>query len=100
RARGSNLELHMTLILIIAIALLIIFGVPDVRKRLISRPAFAFFKRVLPPMSTTEREAMEAGDIWWDGELFSGRPNWERLLDNEPPKFSAEEQSFIDNQLE
>ncbi|RTE87418.1 MULTISPECIES: acyl-CoA dehydrogenase [Gammaproteobacteria] len=90
----------MTLLLLIIIAGLIVFGIPDVRKRLISKPAFAFFKRVLPPMSTTEREAMEAGDIWWDGELFSGNPKWENLLSTEPAKFTEEEQAFIDNQLE
>lgn len=90
----------MTILLILIIVGLVVFGIPDIRKRLISRPAFAFFKRVLPPMSTTEREAMEAGDIWWDGELFSGNPNWETLLSSELPNFTSEEQSFIDNQLE
>src|SRR5690554_6157921 len=90
----------MSILFILIVALLIVFGVPDVRRSLISRPAFKFFKRVLPPMSTTEREAMEAGDIWWDGELFSGRPNWSQLLDTQAPTFTRDEQSFIDNQLE
>ena len=31
----------------------------------------AAFRKVLPPMSQTEREAIEAGTVWWDGELFS-----------------------------
>ena len=50
-------------------------------------------------MSDTEREAMEAGDVWWDGELFSGRPDWQKLLDVPEPKLTAEEQAFVDNQL-
>lgn len=90
----------MTLLLLIAVALLILFGVPTVRRRFISKPAFTFFKRVLPPMSDTEREAIEAGDVWWDAELFSGRPDWDHLLATKAPEFTANEQSFIDNQLE
>lgn len=90
----------MSIVLILLVALAVVFGVPDVRRSLVSRPAFKFFKRVLPPMSSTEREAIEAGDVWWDAELFSGRPNWESLLATKAPVFTDDEQSFIDNQLE
>ncbi|RUO25338.1 acyl-CoA dehydrogenase [Aliidiomarina minuta] len=90
----------MYVLLLIIIALAIIFGVPDIRRSLIARPAFKFFKRVLPPLSKTEREAMEAGDVWWDGQLFSGQPDWHELLKMPPPTFTPDEQSFIDNQLE
>lgn len=90
--------MYVLLILIAAIA--IIFGVSDIRRSLISKPAFGFFKRVLPPLSATERDAMEAGDVWWDGELFSGKPDWNRLLRTPSPRFSEREQQFIDNQLE
>lgn len=90
----------MYVLLIIIAVIAIIFGVPDIRRSLISRPAFTFFKRVLPPLSATERDAMEAGGVWWDGELFSGKPNWNHLLRTKKPAFTADEQSFIDNQLE
>ncbi|MCC5854848.1 MAG: acyl-CoA dehydrogenase [Idiomarina sp.] len=90
----------MSIFILLVVALLIILGVPDVRRSLVSRPVFGFFKRVLPPMSATEREAMEAGDVWWDAELFSGRPDWDRLLETKEPTFTEEEQAFIDNQLE
>lgn len=90
--------MYVLLILIAVIA--IILGVPDIRRSIISRPAFGFFKRVLPPLSATERDAMEAGDVWWDGELFSGKPDWHRLLRTQKPVFTEAEQSFIDNQLE
>lgn len=43
---------------------------------------------------------MEAGSVWWDGELFSGSPNWDTLLDYPKPELSSDEQAFIDNQLE
>ncbi|MDZ3990536.1 Acyl-coenzyme A dehydrogenase [Pseudomonas sp. Teo4] len=51
-------------------------------------------------MSQTEREAIDAGTVWWDGELFSGRPNWQTLLDYPAPKLTAEEQAFIDGPTE
>ncbi|WP_036827866.1 acyl-CoA dehydrogenase, partial [Photobacterium sanctipauli] len=72
----------------------------NIRKRYLSDPAFKMFKKVLPPLSDTEREAMEAGSVWWDGELFSGAPNWNTLLTYPKPKLSDEEQAFIDTKLE
>lgn len=90
----------MSILFLLLVTGVVIFAVPDIRRSLVSRPAFKFFKRVLPPMSDTEREAIEAGDVWWDAELFSGRPNWESFLATATPTFSAEEQAFIDHQLE
>lgn len=71
----------------------------NMRKRYLSDPAFKMFKKVLPPLSETEREAMEAGSVWWDGELFGGNPSWNTLLTYPQPKLSRDEQAFIDNQL-
>ena len=47
-------------------------------------------------MSSTEKEALEAGNVWWDGELFSGMPNWDVLKSQPNPKLSTEEQAFLD----
>jgi alkylation response protein AidB-like acyl-CoA dehydrogenase len=58
------------------------------------------FKKVLPPLSDTEKEAMEAGSVWWDGDLFSGSPDWQKLHHYPKPSLTAEEQSFIDNEVE
>ena len=58
------------------------------------------YRKVMPPMSQTEREALEAGTVWWDGELFSGRPDWKRLLATPPPSLTAEEQRFLDEETE
>jgi acyl-CoA dehydrogenase len=60
----------------------------------------SLYRRRLPPMSRTEREAIDAGTVWWEGELFSGRPRWERLLAVPPPKLTAEERSFLDREVE
>ncbi|MDF9399231.1 acyl-CoA dehydrogenase [Vibrio sp. 1180_3] len=72
----------------------------SLRRKWISDPAFKLFKQVLPPLSDTEKEAMEAGSVWWDGELFSGKPDFKKLHHYPKPTLSSEEQSFIDNELE
>ncbi len=72
----------------------------SLRQKWISDPAFKMFKKVLPPLSSTEKEAMEAGSVWWDGELFSGQPDFKKLHQYPSPKLSADEQSFMDNELE
>lgn len=65
-----------------------------------SRPAFKLFRQLLPVMSRTEKEALEAGSVWWDGELFSGTPDWEKLLATEFVLLNNEEQAFIDGPVE
>lgn len=90
----------MEILILLVVVVVLLFAVPDIRKSLVSRPAFAFFKRVLPPLSPTEREAMQAGDTWWDADLFSGRPDWDKFHQTKAPQFTEAEQAFIDNQLE
>jgi acyl-CoA dehydrogenase len=83
--------------------LLILFTVVCVssplRRQLIGVRILRLFRRILPAVSQTEREALEAGTVWWDGELFSGNPDWTRLLAVPKPRLSAEEQAFIDGPL-
>jgi acyl-CoA dehydrogenase len=57
-------------------------------------------RKALPPMSQTEREALEAGTTWWDAELFSGKPDWKVLLDLPPAQLSAAERTFLDGPVE
>lgn len=75
-------------------------NVQALRLPFVSRPILDLFRRMLPPLSRTEREALEAGTVWWDGELFSGRPDWERLLALPPARLSEEEQAFLDGAVE
>jgi len=98
---GSLLVPWLTLALTLAfVVLAIALNVPALRRKLISEGVLAGFRKVLPPMSQTEREAIEAGTVWWDGELFSGKPDWRRLLDVAAPTLTPEEQSFLDNEVE
>ncbi|MBS1211691.1 MAG: fadE [Proteobacteria bacterium] len=75
-------------------------NLPFVRRLVISRPVFNLMRRALPPISQTEREALEAGNTWWDAQLFSGKPDWKVLLDLPPARLTREEQEFIDGPVE
>ncbi len=81
-------------------AVFITLNFPAVRKRVLSGMVFKIMKQMLPQMSQTEREALEAGNTWWDAELFSGNPDWKVLLDLPAAKLSAEEQAFIDGPVD
>ncbi|VAX14113.1 Acyl-coenzyme A dehydrogenase FadE [hydrothermal vent metagenome] len=70
------------------------------RLRWISEPLLKIFRRITPHMSQTEREALDAGSVWWDGELFSGRPKWKKLRQLPTPQLSAEEQAFLDGPVD
>jgi acyl-CoA dehydrogenase len=87
-------------LLLLMLALLWLLNLRPLRKALISRPFLKTYLRMLPTMSSTEREALEAGSVWWDGELFTGKPDWNKLLDTRPAQLSAEEQAFIDGPVE
>ncbi|MDQ7988286.1 MAG: acyl-CoA dehydrogenase [Candidatus Dactylopiibacterium sp.] len=88
------------LILVVLAAAICLFGIAPLRRALVSRPLLGVFRRILPPMSDTERTALEAGTVWFEGELFSGRPRWQRLLNTAWPKLSPEERAFLDNETE
>src|SRR3989440_3656518 len=65
------------------------------RRDFISKPIFAFARGAMPAMSDTEREALEAGDVWWDADLFTGNPDWSKLLAYPPATLTDEEKAFL-----
>jgi acyl-CoA dehydrogenase len=72
----------------------------SLRREQITAPLLRFYKTLVPQLSTTEREALEAGTVWWDGELFTGLPDWSRLAALPAPQLSGEERAFIDGPTE
>ncbi|MFH2135141.1 MAG: acyl-CoA dehydrogenase [Pseudomonadota bacterium] len=78
----------------------LVFGVPYLRRLLISNFILKIFRKILPQVSQTEQEALDAGTVWWDGELFSGRPRWSKLLEMPKTGLSEREQAFVDNEVE
>lgn len=83
----------------VLIAFAAVFSISKLRCALVSKGIFRLFKKALPPMSDTEREAIEAGDVWWEAELFRGEPDWKRLLAHPKAKLTTEELSFINNEV-
>ncbi|MBY5920060.1 acyl-CoA dehydrogenase FadE [Ferrimonas balearica] len=71
-----------------------------VRRALLTAPILKVFKGIMPEMSQTEKDAIEAGTVWWDADLFSGKPNWNTLHNYPAPTLTAEEQAFLDGPVE
>ena len=85
--------------LLFAVAVLLVIA-PALRKQFLSERLLKLFRSALPPMSDTEREALEAGTTWWEAELFSGNPDWRFLRDTPQAKLTEEEQAFMDGPVE
>src|SRR5437867_8290310 len=86
--------------MIVLVAWIAIFAVPAIRRLLVTPAIMKAMARALPRMGDTERVALEAGTVWWDADLFSGRPDWQKLLDFQCPALKPEEVAFIKGPLE
>ncbi|SEL04129.1 acyl-CoA dehydrogenase [Colwellia chukchiensis] len=97
---GTSLQIlsffSWLLFAIIAIPL----NVADLRKKYISSPLLAMFRNIMPEMSRTEKEAIDAGTTWFEAELFRGTPDWKKLHNYPKPTLSSEEQAFLDGPVE
>ena len=89
-----------TLLFILIVGVVPVFVVRPLRRAMVSRAIFSTYKKILPQMSDTERDALAAGTVWWEGELFRGNPDWNKLLAYPVPVMTAAEQSFLDNEVE
>jgi acyl-CoA dehydrogenase len=81
-------------------AILALLAIPPVRRLVLTGPAYGLVKKILPRVSRTEQEALDAGTIGWDAELFSGRPDWQKLRGIRKPTLSAEERAFLNGPVE
>jgi len=97
-ALGGNV-LFILLVFVVGSALFI-FAMPELRRRFVTDRLFAVMSKAVPEISQTEREALEAGTVWWDGDLFSGKPDWHKLRRFPAPALSADEQAFLDGPVE
>ncbi len=96
RIQGIESPVLFVLVAVVLLILAAIFGLPPLRRALISRVLMPRMASMLPRLGETERIALEAGTVDWDGDLFSGRPNWQRLLDYPVQALSDREQAFLD----
>jgi acyl-CoA dehydrogenase len=78
----------------------VILAVPVIRRFLVSNQILKIFRTMLPQISQTEQEALDAGTVWWEGDLFGGKPDWKKLLAYPKPQLTVEEQAFLDGPVE
>ncbi|HEY0662549.1 MAG TPA: acyl-CoA dehydrogenase family protein, partial [Lysobacter sp.] len=95
-ANGTATAIAAVLVALISVPLLI----PAIRLPFVTKPLLGFYTKILPPLSETERTALEAGTVGFEGELFSGKPDWNELLSQPKPELSSEEQAFLDGPVE
>ena len=62
-------------------ALLFIASFPEIKRKYITLPTYRALQGTMPTISQTEREALQAGTVGWDAELFGGKPR----LGDAPP---------------
>lgn len=85
-------------IIFLPVALFAILKKP--RQKYFTTPLVKKLQKHIPAISLTEKQAIDAGDVWWEKDLFCGRPNWKKLLSYPAPTLTSEEQDFIDNQVD
>lgn len=97
---GAITPAMLSPLLVVPLAvILVILNIASLRRVLLTKPVFAMLKKSMPPISATERDALEAGTTWWEKELFSGKPNWNDFAQINLPQLTAAEQKFIDNEV-
>lgn len=87
-------------LLLVLLPSLVLLNVPSLRQRYCTASLLKRFQQVMPSLSATEKEAIEAGTTWWEGELFTGQPDWQKFHHYPAPVLTQEEQTFLDGPVE
>src|SRR5690606_28320274 len=95
----ANPAVFITVVSVLVLVTLA-FGVPAIRRVLLGGLLMKVMGKALPRLGDTERVALEAGTVWWDRDLFSGRPDWNKLMKLELPALPEREQAFLDGPVE
>ena len=93
---GLHVDIIGWIIALLPAAILGLLTIAQLRRPVLSAPIYTAVKTILPRVSRTEQEALDAGTVGWDAELFSGQPDWDKLLKIRKPTLSADEQAFLD----
>ncbi|HZD20244.1 MAG TPA: acyl-CoA dehydrogenase, partial [Burkholderiales bacterium] len=96
-AFGATTNIVLAAVFVIVAALV---NIPWLRRLTFTDHVLAVYRRILPDMSQTEKEAIDAGSVWWDADLFSGKPDWDKLLAVRAPRLSPEEKAFVEGPVE
>ncbi|WP_345843663.1 acyl-CoA dehydrogenase FadE [Shewanella algae] len=99
-AAGSLLDVTGLISWIIFLVIALPLNLSTFRQSVITRPLLKFYRGIMPEMSSTEKEAIEAGTTWWEADLFAGNPNWKKLHNYPVARLSAEEHAFLEGPVE
>ncbi|MCU7997585.1 acyl-CoA dehydrogenase FadE [Shewanella sp. SM101] len=97
---GWTLDVVGPISWIVFLVIALPFNISAFRQNVISRPLMKVYRGIMPEMSSTEKEAIEAGTTWWEADLFAGNPNWKKLHNYPVARLSADEQAFLDGPVE
>ncbi|WP_445774248.1 acyl-CoA dehydrogenase FadE [Shewanella sp.] len=97
---GSTMDIISVIAWIVFLVIALPLNIKSFRQNFISRPLLKVYRGIMPEMSSTEKEAIEAGTTWWEADLFAGNPNWSKLHNYPKARLSAEEQAFLDGPVE
>ena len=97
---GVGAVLSLLMLCVLAPLLALLFHAPGLRQKYLSAPLLEWVKTAMPTISQTERDAIDAGTVWWEAELFSGQPDWDKLFSVDKPAMSERERAFIDGPVE
>lgn len=85
---------------LVFLAIAVPLNIASIRQQYLTKPLLKLYRKIMPEMSTTEKEAIDAGTTWWEGDLFRGNPDWHKMHNFPQPRLSAEEQAFLDGPVE
>src|SRR5690606_30984801 len=91
--------LALLLLWAIVTPIVVLMNHTELRKKYLTNPAYEFMQKSLPGLSDTEKQALDAGTVSWDGELFRGQPDWQNRLKVPAPSLTAEEKAFMDGHV-
>ena len=99
-AGWTNWLLSLVFIVVAGGLLILLFFAPALRQRFLTRPLYRMVRASMPPISQTEQDAIDAGTVWWDAQLFAGKPDWDVLMSQPRPVLNKEERDFIEGPVE
>ena len=97
---GNASSATLSALWLLLAAIFIPLNLYPLRRNFLSAPIYRLMAKIMPKISTTEQEALDAGDVWWEADLFSGKPDFSRIQQLAKPKLSAKEQAFLDGPVE
>ncbi|NRQ42741.1 acyl-CoA dehydrogenase [Rheinheimera sp. YQF-2] len=99
-ATGTAFDAVGTIAWVVFLLLALPLNIAVIRQQYLTKPLLKLYRKIMPEMSTTEKEAIDAGTTWWEADLFRGNPDWHKMHNFPVPRLSAEEQAFLDGPVE